>query len=89
MFGNLFYFLYLKFRVKDNSCICKYWYLILLPLYNCAYKTHTHARTHSLYSMILAQHDNYIIFGVFTFLGVAGVILMFFIVPVSKKKVIA
>ena len=39
--------------------------------------------------MILAQHDNYIIFGFFTFLGVAGVILMFFIVPVSKKKVIA
>lgn len=43
MFGNLFYFLYLKFRVKDNQCICKYWYLILLPLCNCTYKICTHS----------------------------------------------
>lgn len=41
------------------------------------------------YSIILAQLDNYIIFGFFTLLGVAGVVLMLFIVPISKKKVSA
>jgi hypothetical protein len=40
-------------------------------------------------SLFLAQLDNYIIFGVFAVLGVIGVFLMLFIIPVNKKKVIA
>ena len=38
-------------------------------------------------SIFSAQVDNYIIFGFFTILGVAGVVLMLFIVPINKKKV--
>jgi hypothetical protein len=50
---------------------------------------HAHSLSpHPLYSIILAQLDNYIIFGVFTVLGIIGVILMLFIVPINKKKVI-
>lgn len=34
-----------------------------------------------------AAIDNYIIFGFFAILGVAGVILMLFIVPMKRRKV--
>lgn len=51
--GNLFFFIYLHFRVKDAKCI--------------------------------PRLDNYIIFSIFSLLGIGGVILMVFITPLSKK----
>ena len=47
----------------------------------------SHFLSHSWCHKYSAPMDNYIIFSFFTFLGVAGVLTMLFIVPVKRKKV--